>query len=195
MQEIAPLVLWTHRSAEIPPQHDECGKADDEGHHPRPPVVRLPEHDCRPERHHQQRAEEGDVREEQPQLSPVDLGTEGSLAGSHTSMMAGRWHYRRPGREAGRTCRIVSVGLRQGGPYRRERPIPVANVLHWHTMAAGLDWLPDDGVLLTREDLERIFVALRALISGTAQLEPNRAYAVDIAVTITRALERNFGDD
>jgi len=59
----------------------------------------------------------------------------------------------------------------------------------------GLDWLPDDGVVLTRGDLERIFVALRALISGTAQLEPNRAYAVDIAVTITRALERNFGDD
>lgn len=52
-------------------------------------------------------------------------------------------------------------------------------------MADGLDWLPDEGVVLTRADLERIFVALRALISGTAQLEPNRAHAVDIAVTIT----------
>jgi hypothetical protein len=62
-------------------------------------------------------------------------------------------------------------------------------------MVDGLDWLPDDGVVLTRADLERILVALRALISGTAQLEPNRAHAVDIAVTITQALERNFGDD
>ncbi len=57
------------------------------------------------------------------------------------------------------------------------------------------EWLPDEGVVLTKADLERIFVALRALISGTAQLEPNRAHAVDIAVTITRALERNYGDD
>ena len=73
----------------------------------------------------------------------------------------------------------------------RSRP----TVLHWHTMADGLDWLPDEGVVLTRADLERIFVALRALIRGTAQLEPNRAHAVDIAVTITRALERNYGDD
>jgi hypothetical protein len=62
-------------------------------------------------------------------------------------------------------------------------------------MAEGLEWLPDDGVLLTRADLERIFVDLRALISGTASLEPNRAHAVDIAVTITHALERNRGDD
>lgn len=50
-------------------------------------------------------------------------------------------------------------------------------------------------VLLTRADLERIFVDLRALIRGTASLEPNRAHAVDIAVTITHALERNRGDD
>jgi hypothetical protein len=62
----------------------------------------------------------------------------------------------------------------------------------WQTALSGL---PDDGVDLTKADLERIFVALRALISGTAQLEPNRAHAVDIAVTITRALERNYGDD
>jgi hypothetical protein len=70
-----------------------------------------------------------------------------------------------------------------------------AHVLRWHTMADGLEWLPDEGVVLTKADLERIFVALRALISGTAQLEPNRAHAVDIAATITRALERNYGDD
>jgi len=35
-------------------------------------------------------------------------------------------------------------------------------------MAEGLDWLPDDGVALTRVDLERIFGDLRALIQGTA---------------------------
>lgn len=68
-------------------------------------------------------------------------------------------------------------------------------MLRWHTMADGLEWLPEEGVALTKADLERIFVALRALISGTAKLEPNRAHAVDIAVTITRALERNYGDD
>jgi hypothetical protein len=62
-------------------------------------------------------------------------------------------------------------------------------------MGDGLEWLPDEGVVLTKVDLERIFVALRALIAGTAQLEPNRAHAVDIAVTIARALERNHGDD
>lgn len=68
-------------------------------------------------------------------------------------------------------------------------------MLRWHTMAEGLDWLPDEGVVLTRADLERIFGDLRALIRGTAQLEPNRAHAVDIAVAITQALERNRGDD
>jgi hypothetical protein len=68
-------------------------------------------------------------------------------------------------------------------------------VLRWHTMAEGLEWLPDDGVLLTRTDLERIFVDLRALINGTGSFEPNRAHAVDIAVAITHALERNRGDD
>ena len=62
-------------------------------------------------------------------------------------------------------------------------------------MAEGLDWLPDDGVVLSRADLERIFVDLRALISGTGELDPNRAHAVDIAVTITQALERDLGDE
>jgi len=50
-------------------------------------------------------------------------------------------------------------------------------------------------LVLTRADLERIFVDLRALISGIARLEPSRAHAIDIAVTITQALERNQGDD
>jgi hypothetical protein len=60
-------------------------------------------------------------------------------------------------------------------------------------MVEGLDWLPDDGVALTRGDLERIFSDLRALIDGTTKLEANRAHAVDIAVTIARALEREDG--
>lgn len=68
-------------------------------------------------------------------------------------------------------------------------------MLRWHTVAEGLDWLPDDGVVLSRADLERIFVDLRALISGTGELDPNRAHAVDIAVTITQALERDRGDE
>jgi hypothetical protein len=55
---------------------------------------------------------------------------------------------------------------------------------------SGLDWLPEDGVVLTRTDLAGIFVALRALIDGTEPLEVNRSHAVDIAVTITHALER-----
>lgn len=60
-------------------------------------------------------------------------------------------------------------------------------------MSDGLDWLPDEGVVLTRSDLERILIDLRALIDGTDSLDPNRAHAVDIAVTITRALERGNG--
>ena len=66
-------------------------------------------------------------------------------------------------------------------------------VLHCHTMAEGLDWLPEDGVVLTRADLERIFIDLRALISGTDQVDPNRSFAVDIAVAITHAIERESG--
>ncbi|MCA9604948.1 MAG: hypothetical protein KC619_05115 [Myxococcales bacterium] len=61
-------------------------------------------------------------------------------------------------------------------------------------MADGLEWLPDDGVVLTRDDLARVFVALRALIDGAAALDANRAHAVEIAVVVTRALER-AGDD
>ena len=62
-------------------------------------------------------------------------------------------------------------------------------------MADDLDWLPDEGVVLARADLERIFIDLRALVRGTGELDPNRAHAVDIAVTLTQALERNRGDD
>jgi hypothetical protein len=58
-------------------------------------------------------------------------------------------------------------------------------------MVEGLDWLPEDGVVLTRGDL--IFADLRALIDGTGKLDANRAHAVDIAVTIARAPEREGG--
>lgn len=68
-------------------------------------------------------------------------------------------------------------------------------VLRWNTVAEDLDWLPEDGVALSRADLERIFIDLRTLIGGTAELDPNRAHAVDIAVTLTQALERDRGDD
>ncbi len=54
-----------------------------------------------------------------------------------------------------------------------------------------LEWPPEDGVALTTTDLRRIFVNLRALISGTDPLEPNRAYTVDIAQTIAQAIERD----
>ena len=62
-------------------------------------------------------------------------------------------------------------------------------------MAERLEWLPDDGVVLTKADLELIFIDLRALIDGTDALEANRAHAVDIALTITRALERASGGE
>jgi hypothetical protein len=55
---------------------------------------------------------------------------------------------------------------------------------------ADLDWLPNDGVALSRADLERIFVALRALVDGTEPLDANRSHAVDVAMTITHAIER-----
>ena len=66
-------------------------------------------------------------------------------------------------------------------------------MLRWHTVTEGLDWLPDDGVVRSRPDLERIFIDLRALIRGTDEFDANRAHAVDIAVAITEALEREGG--
>ena len=62
-------------------------------------------------------------------------------------------------------------------------------------MAEGLDGLPEDGVLPTRADLERIFMNPRALIAGTGQVNPNRSFAVDIAIAITHAIERESGDE
>ena len=58
-------------------------------------------------------------------------------------------------------------------------------------MAEGLDWLPEDGVILT----ERIFENLRALVAGTDAVDPNRSFAVDIAIAITHAIERESGGE
>ena len=55
--------------------------------------------------------------------------------------------------------------------------------------------LPSDGVVLTRSDLERIVRSRRALIAGTDELDPSRSHAVDIAVAITQALERDSGGE
>jgi hypothetical protein len=57
-----------------------------------------------------------------------------------------------------------------------------------------LDWLPEDGVVLTRAELSRLFRTLRALIAGTGEFEANRAYAVDIAAVLSQAIERSEGD-
>jgi len=47
-------------------------------------------------------------------------------------------------------------------------------------------------VLLDREEVVRVFIDLRALIDGTDALEANRAYVVDIATVLARALERGL---
>ncbi len=80
-------------------------------------------------------------------------------------------------------------------PGPAERQDDRRRVLRWNTVTDGLDWLPDDGVVLSRTDLERIFIDLRALIRGTDEFDANRAHAVDIAVAITQALERDRGEE
>jgi hypothetical protein len=48
-------------------------------------------------------------------------------------------------------------------------------------------------VVLTRADLERVFINLRAIVPGTDPVEPNRSFVVDIAIAITNAIERESG--
>ena len=55
------------------------------------------------------------------------------------------------------------------------------------------DWLPANGVALSKEDLMQIFKDLRSLIDGTASFDANRSHSVDIAVVIARALESEEG--
>lgn len=54
---------------------------------------------------------------------------------------------------------------------------------------SDFDWIPPDGVVLSREDVIRMFIDLRALVDGTDPLEANRAFVVDIATVLARALE------
>jgi hypothetical protein len=49
-------------------------------------------------------------------------------------------------------------------------------------------------VVLTKRDLTEIFVALRALVDGTDPMEANRVHSVGIAMTLTRAIQRE-GDE
>jgi hypothetical protein len=60
-------------------------------------------------------------------------------------------------------------------------------------VADGLAWLPEDGVTLSRVDLERIFIALRALVANTEPFDPNRSHVVEIAATVSEAIERDSG--
>ena len=56
-----------------------------------------------------------------------------------------------------------------------------------------LDWLPPDGVRLTRHDLETVIRALRSLIDGTEPDEPNRAHATTFALVLAEAIDRTEG--
>ena len=94
----------------------------------------------------------------------IDIGSQRSWMGASSKF--GQGNARTIARVAARSgwaeryvppC--VGRGRRNSERYRLGRPIPVMfNVLRWHTMADGLEWLPDEGVVLTKADLERIFV-------------------------------------
>lgn len=62
-----------------------------------------------------------------------------------------------------------------------------------HMAGGELSWLPPEGTNLTREDLERIARALRAIVQGTSATEPNRLYALEIAKVVTDAMRRSAG--
>jgi len=53
-----------------------------------------------------------------------------------------------------------------------------------------LDWLPPDGVRLTRRDLESLLPALWSLFDGTERDEPNRTHTTTIVLVLARAIER-----
>lgn len=62
------------------------------------------------------------------------------------------------------------------------------------TSPDDLDWLPAEGVHLTREQLARLSIALRALIDGTDVLEPNKSHAISIAYVIRDAMRHKGGE-
>ena len=139
------------------------------------------------------------------------IGTIEVTTGS-TSQGGGRWFERRPLRATGFPAERRAIGrgadcARRPDTFRRRWGPPAASRsgntgrATWSRtagpplehIAGEFGWLPEDGVALTRQDVERIFVDLRALISGSDELEANRALAVDIPVTIAWALERDGG--
>ena len=57
-----------------------------------------------------------------------------------------------------------------------------------------LDWLPERGAHLTRDELAIVLEAFHALVDGTDDNEPNRAHVVTAAFVITRAIDRAGGE-
>ena len=76
------------------------------------------------------------------------------------------------------------------------RSIGVAHVLHRVTVSSSdnLDWLPAEGIHLSRERLARIFIALRALVGGTDAAEPSRSHAYSIASLLADAIDQTGGE-
>ena len=61
-------------------------------------------------------------------------------------------------------------------------------------MVEGLEWLPKDGVVLTRADLERVFIDPRALVGLPTDSTRTVPTPVDLAVVISQAIERTVGE-
>ena len=98
-------------------------------------------------------------------------------------------------------CAVVSGDSAHNCPRRLDRIVapatPAPCRLQQRRLSqpvAFVNTVPD-GVVPNRADLERIFMNLRALIAGTGQVDPNRSFAVDIAIAITHAIDRESGDE
>lgn len=57
-----------------------------------------------------------------------------------------------------------------------------------------LDWIPSQGVWISKQELEEMFVAVRAILHGTKRDEPNRSHALTVAKMLVRAIGRHEGD-
>ena len=57
-----------------------------------------------------------------------------------------------------------------------------------------LSWLPEQATL-TRSELTDVMLSLRALLTGTRADEPLRAPVLTIALMVTRAMEREGGQE
>jgi hypothetical protein len=58
----------------------------------------------------------------------------------------------------------------------------------------GLEWVSADGLALSADEVRRILRALRALIAGTDEIEPNRSHVGEVAIVIAEALQRQEGE-